>query len=72
MIKVDLISYNYSYANITTASIIYFRYTRKFEEIEEVEASMTTVLQENINGVRVVKAFMNEKYEIDKFEKAKW
>lgn len=52
-----------------TASIIYFGYTkRKFEEIEEVEASMTTVLQENINGVRVVKAFANEKYEIEKFE----
>ncbi|MCK9470863.1 MAG: ABC transporter ATP-binding protein [Bacilli bacterium] len=52
-----------------TASIFYFRYTKKkFSEIEEVEASMTTVLQESINGVRVVKAFANEKYEIDKFE----
>lgn len=51
-----------------TASIIYFRYTKnKFEEIEEVEAKMTTVLQENINGVRVVKAFANEPYEIEKF-----
>ena len=50
------------------ASIIYFRYVRKkFEEIEEVEANMTTVLQENVNGVRVVKAFSREKYEIDKF-----
>lgn len=53
-----------------TASIIYFRYTKKkFEEIEEVEATMTSALQENINGVRVVKAFANEKFEIEKFEK---
>jgi ATP-binding cassette subfamily B protein len=53
-----------------TASIIYFSYTKKkFEEIEEVEASMTSVLQENINGVRVVKAFANEPYEIEKFHK---
>ena len=52
-----------------TASIFYYRYVKKkFENIEEVEASMTTVLQENINGVRVVKAFANEKYEIDKFK----
>lgn len=44
-----------------TASIIYYRYVKKkFEEIEEVEAKMTTVLQENVNGVRVVKAFANE------------
>ena len=52
------------------ASIIYFRYVkRKFEQIEEVEAKMTSVLQENVNGVRVVKAFNNEKFEIGKFEK---
>lgn len=53
-----------------TSSIIYYRHvTKKFEEIEEDEATMTTALQENINGVRVVKAFNNEKYEIEKFEK---
>lgn len=52
-----------------TASIFYYRYVKKkFEKIEDVEASMTTVLQENINGVRVVKAFANEKYEIKKFK----
>jgi ATP-binding cassette subfamily B protein len=54
-----------------TASVIYFRYVKKkFEEIEKVEANMTTVLEENVNGVRVVKAFANENYEIRKFEKA--
>jgi ATP-binding cassette subfamily B protein len=52
------------------ASIIYFRYVKKkFEEIEEVEAKMTTALQENVNGVRVVKAFANEVFEIKKFRK---
>ncbi len=51
-------------------SIVYFRYVRKkFTEIEVVEASMTTALQENVNGVRVVKAFHREQYEIDKFDK---
>ena len=30
---------------------------------------MTTVLQENVNGVRVVKAFNNEIFEMEKFEK---
>ena len=47
---------------------IYFRYvSKKFEEIEEYEADMTVALQENVNGVRVVKAFAKERYEIDKF-----
>lgn len=53
-----------------TASVIYFRFIKKkFEVVEEVEAQMTTVIQENVNGVRVVKAFANEAFEIDKFEK---
>lgn len=53
-----------------TASIIYFKYvSKKFLEIEEIEADMTTALQENVNGVRVVKAFNNERFEIDKFNK---
>ena len=53
-----------------TFSIFYYLYVKKrFEEIEEVEADMTTVLQENVNGVRVVKAFNNEIFEMEKFEK---
>lgn len=51
-------------------SSIYFKYvSRKFEEIEKVEANMTTCIEENVNGARVVKAFAREKEEIDKFDK---
>lgn len=51
-----------------TMSFIYYRFVkRKFNEIEKYESEMTTVLQENINGVRVVKAFAQEKNELDKF-----
>ncbi len=49
---------------------IYFKYvSKKFDEIEEYESDMTVALQENVNGVRVVKAFAKEKYEIEKFSK---
>ena len=52
------------------ASLIYFRYvSRKFDEIEKVEANMITCIEENVNGARVVKAFAREKEEIDKFDK---
>lgn len=52
-----------------TASIIFFKYvTKEFDEVEKSEASLTTVIQENVNGVRVVKAFNAEKDEINRFD----
>lgn len=53
-----------------TSSIIYFRYVnKKFEEIEKSESKLTTIIQENLSSVRVVKAFAAERFEIDKFDK---
>ncbi|MDD3382685.1 MAG: ABC transporter ATP-binding protein [Bacilli bacterium] len=50
-------------------SVIYFRYIYKeFTISEENEAKMISVLQENVNGVRVVKAFAREPYAINRFE----
>ena len=50
------------------SSYIYFKAQSKdFEMLEEKEGKMTSVLQENLTGIRVVKAFANEKYEINKF-----
>lgn len=50
--------------------LLYFKYiSKKFSEVEELESDMTTALQENINGVRVVKAFAREKEELEKFDK---
>jgi ATP-binding cassette, subfamily B, bacterial len=39
-----------------------------YESYQEQEARMSAVLQENLNGVRVVKAFARQKFEEDKFE----
>ena len=53
------------------SSVVYFRYcNKKFDEIEKVESDMTTIIQENVNSARVVRAFSNEKYEFDKMDKA--
>jgi len=55
---------------VAVSSIIYFVKIEKiFEKIEETESKMMTVVQENLSGVRVVKAFANEVYEIDKMDK---
>lgn len=53
------------------SSIIYFRYcNKKFDIIEQSESNMTTIIQENVNGARVVRAFSNELYEFEKMDKA--
>ena len=49
-------------------SYLYFKKQSKdFSALEEKEGQMTNVLQENLTGIRVVKAFANEDYEISKF-----
>lgn len=51
-------------------SIIFCIYVeKKFTEIENEEAKLMSIIQENIAGVRVVKAFANESFEKEKFER---
>ena len=42
---------------------------RVYDEISEENAVMNTVAQENLAGVRTVKSFAREPYEIKKFRK---
>ncbi len=41
-----------------------------YESHQEQEGILSTTLQENLSGVRVVKAFARQSFEIDKFEEA--
>jgi ATP-binding cassette subfamily B protein len=55
---------------IFIAAFVYFIYVKNvFKKVEEAEAKMTTTLQESVTGIRVVKAFAKEKFEIEKFDK---
>ena len=50
-------------------SILFFRRVSKaYEAYQEQDAILSTTLQENLSGVRVVKAFARQGYEKDKFE----
>ncbi len=49
------------------AWIFFVKIRRAFQEADEAEAKMTTVLQENLNGIRVVRAFSRQEYEEKKF-----
>jgi ATP-binding cassette subfamily B protein len=46
--------------------------TKAYEDYQAQEAILSTTLQENLTGVRVVKAFARQDYEKNKFEKDNW
>lgn len=58
---------------ILAVSVWFFRrVTKAYEKYQEQEAKLSTTLQENLTGVRVVKAFARQEYERGKFEKDNW
>lgn len=55
---------------IAGISLYFFRrVSKKYDEFQEADAKLSTVLQENLSGVRVVKAFARQPYEEEKFDK---
>lgn len=51
------------------SSIFYFvKIEKVFEKVEKDESEMMTIIQENVSASKVVKAFANEPFEIEKME----
>ena len=50
------------------AFVFFMRVKKAFQASDESEGRLSTVLQENLTGVRVVRAFARQEYEIDKFD----
>lgn len=57
---------------ILTSIFFFKRVTKAYEAFQEQEAVLSTTLQENLTGVRVVKAFARQDYEKTKFNKDNW
>jgi ATP-binding cassette subfamily B protein len=54
---------------IVIFSVVFFRRVRSaFKQVDEAEGKMTSTLQENLTGIRVVRAFARQDYEKEKFE----
>ena len=54
-------------------SVFFFRKVEKaYEAYQTQEAKLSTTLQENLSGVRVVKAFARQTFEEEKFDKENW
>lgn len=48
------------------------RVSKAYDKYQDQEAKLSTTLQENLTGVRVVRAFARQNYEIDKFNRENW
>ena len=54
---------------VIVSLVFYVIVGRKFQRADETEGELTALVQENLTGVRVVRAFGRERYEIDRFNK---
>ncbi len=55
---------------IVALSYFFFgRVSKAYEAYQDQEAKLSTVLQENLTGVRVVRAFARQRYEREKFDR---
>lgn len=53
------------------SSLVFFRWVRRFfTDVDQAEGRLSQVLQENLAGVRVVRAFGRQQYEVEKFARA--
>lgn len=52
---------------VAYSGIFYRLIARRFTDADEAEGALSTVVQENATGVRVVRAFGREKFEMDRF-----
>lgn len=51
------------------SAFFYSKIGKRFQDADEAEGALSGTVQENLTGVRVVRAFGREKYEIDRFDK---
>jgi ATP-binding cassette subfamily B protein len=57
---------------VLMSSFFFKKVSEAYEAYQEQEAALSTTLQENLTGVRVVKAFARQAYEREKFERDNW
>jgi ATP-binding cassette subfamily B protein len=78
-VAIGLLSWKLALASVAVVPVIvvvsawfFKKISKAYESYQEQEAKLSTTLQENLTGVRVVKAFARQGYEMDKFEKDNW
>jgi ATP-binding cassette subfamily B protein len=50
------------------AWVFFGKIKKLFQQVDEAEGALTTIVQENLTGIRVVRAFARQDYECEKFD----
>ena len=67
-VKLSLISLVFIPIVGLSSGVFYRKISKRFQAADEAEGELTTCAQENLTGVRVVRAFGREKFELDRFQ----
>lgn len=66
-VKLSLVSLAFIPVVVLSSGLFYGRIAARFKVADEAEGELTTMVQENLTGVRVVRAFGRESFELGKF-----
>lgn len=67
-VKMSLLATCFIPIVMTYSGVFYSKISRKFKDADEAEGALSAMVQENFTGVRVVRAFGRQKYEIERFD----
>lgn len=67
-VKLSLIVLLFVPVVVAYSAVFYRLIAKRFTHADEAEGELSTVVQENATGVRVVRAFGREKFEMDRFQ----
>lgn len=67
-VKITLVAIIYIPIVIAYSAVFYSRIAKRFLTADEAEGELSSTVQENLTGVRVVRAFGREKFEMEKFD----
>ncbi len=68
-VKLSLVATVFIPVVALASGVFYRKISRRFQAADEAEGELTTCAQENLTGVRVVRAFGREQFEEEKFER---
>ncbi|WP_312693421.1 ABC transporter ATP-binding protein [Caproiciproducens sp.] len=68
-VKISLVALAFIPIVAAYSGIFYSKIAKRFRLADEAEGELSSTVQENLTGVRVVRAFGREQYEIERFDK---
>lgn len=67
-VKISLVALTFIPLVVAYSAVFYSRIARRFRLADEAEGALSSTVQENLTGVRVVRAFGRERFETERFD----